>query len=61
MRTNRRKFLAGASAVSVVGTPHIALGQKKYDDGASDIEIKIGKLKTDSAYGTGFDDNRWAF
>ncbi len=42
MRTNRRTFMGGASAAAVLGAPHIALSQKKYDDGASDTEIKIG-------------------
>jgi branched-chain amino acid transport system substrate-binding protein len=40
MKTSRRVFLAGAAAV--VSAPHIASAQKKYDDGASDSEIKIG-------------------
>src|SRR6478609_8923268 len=40
MKTSRRVFLAGAAAV--VSAPHIASAQKKYDDGASDSEIRIG-------------------
>ena len=44
MSTNRRKFLAGASAAAAVAAPYVALGQKKYDDGASDTEIKIGNI-----------------
>jgi len=42
MKTSRRRFLAGASATVLVPAPHLALAQKKYDDGASDGEIKIG-------------------
>ncbi len=42
MRTNRRMFLAGASAAGLTGVSRSSLGQKKYDDGASDTEIKIG-------------------
>ncbi|HZQ01710.1 MAG TPA: ABC transporter substrate-binding protein [Reyranella sp.] len=42
MNTNRREFLAGASAAALLGTSHVALGEKKYDDGATDKEIKIG-------------------
>ena len=42
MKTSRRTFLAGASAAAVVATPYIASAQKKYDDGASDSEIKNG-------------------
>ena len=41
MRTNRRAFLAGASTMAVLGSS-AARAQKKYDDGASDTEIKIG-------------------
>jgi branched-chain amino acid transport system substrate-binding protein len=42
MRTNRRTFMGGASAAAVLSAPHLAWGQKKYDDGATDTEIKIG-------------------
>jgi len=42
MKTSRRTFLAGASVMAVVPTPHVAWAQKKYDDGASDSEVKIG-------------------
>ncbi len=46
MKTNRRAFIGGVSAAafsaSYVAAPHVARGQKKYDDGASDSEIKIG-------------------
>ncbi len=41
MKSSRRVFLGGLSAVAVAA-PHVALSQKKYDDGASDSEIKIG-------------------
>ena len=42
MKTNRRNFLAGASAVAVAGISRSSVAQKKYDDGATDTEIKIG-------------------
>ena len=46
MKTKRRAFIGGVSAValstSYVASPHVARAQKKYDDGASDSEIKIG-------------------
>jgi branched-chain amino acid transport system substrate-binding protein len=45
MRTNRRLFIAGAagaSAATILGTAPAIHAQKKYDDGASDTEIKIG-------------------
>jgi branched-chain amino acid transport system substrate-binding protein len=42
MTTNRRAFLAGASAVALTAPASGVFGQKKYDDGASDSEIKIG-------------------
>jgi branched-chain amino acid transport system substrate-binding protein len=41
MKSNRRSFIGGVSA-AVLSTPYIARAQKKYDDGASDSEIKIG-------------------
>ncbi|WP_425066363.1 ABC transporter substrate-binding protein [Reyranella sp.] len=41
MRTSRRGFVAGASAFAVFGA-NSAFAQKKYDDGATDSEIKIG-------------------
>jgi branched-chain amino acid transport system substrate-binding protein len=41
MRTSRRKFIGGVSAAALAA-PGIARGQKKYDEGASDTEIKIG-------------------
>ena len=42
MKTNRRTFMGGASAAAVLTTSPAVWGQKKYDDGASDTEIKIG-------------------
>jgi len=41
-KTNRRTFVAGASAAAVLSGSRVAFAQKKYDDGASDTEIKIG-------------------
>ena len=41
MATSRRGFVAGASAIAVLGA-NSAFAQKKYDDGATDTEIKIG-------------------
>ncbi len=42
MTTNRRGFLGGVSTAAVLSASGVAFGQKKYDDGASDTEIKIG-------------------
>ena len=44
MRTNRRKFLGGVSTAAVLSASGVAFAQgaKKYSDGASDTEIKIG-------------------
>src|SRR3979490_2698393 len=42
MKTSRRSFVAGISAASVLSGNRVAFGAKKYDDGASDTEIKIG-------------------
>jgi len=42
MSTNRRTFMGGASAAAVLTTSRASWGQKKYDDGATDTEIKIG-------------------
>jgi len=42
MKTSRRYFLAAVSAAAALPAPRIASAQKKYDDGASDSEIKIG-------------------
>ena len=41
-KTNRRTFVAGASAAALLTGSRVAFAQKKYDDGASDTEIKIG-------------------
>ena len=41
MKTRRRAFIGGASAAALTA-PYVARAQKKYDDGASDSEIKIG-------------------
>ena len=41
MRTTRRAFIGSAAAASLAA-PRLSFGQKKYDDGASDTEIKIG-------------------
>ena len=40
-KMSRRAFVAGASTVAAFPAP-AAFSQKKYDDGASDTEIKIG-------------------
>jgi branched-chain amino acid transport system substrate-binding protein len=44
LRTNRRKFLGGVSTAAVLSASGVsfAQGAKKYSDGASDTEIKIG-------------------
>ena len=42
MKTNRRTFVAGASAAALLTGRSVAFAQKKYSDGASDTEIKIG-------------------
>jgi branched-chain amino acid transport system substrate-binding protein len=42
MKTSRRTFLGGASAAAILSSSSVSFGQKKYDDGASDSEIKIG-------------------
>ena len=42
MKTNRRTFLGGVSTAAVLSASSVALAQKKYDDGATDKEIKIG-------------------
>ncbi|MBS0223295.1 MAG: ABC transporter substrate-binding protein [Proteobacteria bacterium] len=41
-KTNRRSFVAGVSAAAIFSSVRAASAQKKYDDGASDTEIKIG-------------------
>src|SRR5919198_424028 len=42
MTTSRRKFLGGASAVALAAASPVSAAPKKYDDGASDSEIKLG-------------------
>jgi len=42
LNTNRRGFLSGVSTAAVLSASGVALAQKKYDDGASDTEIKLG-------------------
>ena len=42
MKTNRRGFLGGVSTAAILSTTAPAWAQKKYDEGASDAEIKIG-------------------
>ena len=42
MKTKRRTFLGGVSAAAVLSASGRAFAQKKYDDGATDKEIKIG-------------------
>jgi branched-chain amino acid transport system substrate-binding protein len=42
MNGNRRTFMGGISAAAVLSATGGAVAQKKYDDGASDSEIKIG-------------------
>ncbi len=42
MKTNRRTFVGGVAAATMLSNSRIALAQKKYDDGATDKEIKIG-------------------
>ena len=42
MKTSRRTFLGGVSAAAFLSSSSVSFGQKKYDDGASDSEIKIG-------------------
>ena len=42
MKTNRRGFLGGASTAAILSASRTAWSQKKYDEGASDTEIKIG-------------------
>ena len=43
MKTNRRTFLTGVSTAAVFSGSRVAFAQKKYSDGASDTEIKIGQ------------------
>ena len=35
-------FIGGVSAAAVLGSVRVASAQKKYSDGASDTEIKLG-------------------
>jgi branched-chain amino acid transport system substrate-binding protein len=42
MRTNRRTFVGGLTAATMLSGSRVAFAQKKYDDGATDKEIKIG-------------------
>ena len=42
MDTTRRGFVGGASALALLSGSSAAFAQKKYDDGATDSEIKIG-------------------
>jgi branched-chain amino acid transport system substrate-binding protein len=42
LKTNRRTFLGGASTAALLSATSVAMAQKKYDDGATDKEIKIG-------------------
>jgi ABC-type branched-subunit amino acid transport system substrate-binding protein len=41
-KTSRRTFVAGVSAAALFTGKGVAFAQKKYDNGASDTEIKIG-------------------
>jgi branched-chain amino acid transport system substrate-binding protein len=42
MKTNRRTFVSGLTAATMLSGSRVAFAQKKYDDGATDKEIKIG-------------------
>jgi branched-chain amino acid transport system substrate-binding protein len=42
MKTNRRTFVGGISAAAMLSGSRVAFAQKKYDNGATDKEIKIG-------------------
>ena len=42
MRTSRRGFVGGVSALALASVSSSAFAQKKYDDGVTDTEIKIG-------------------
>ena len=56
LRLSRRLLIAGTSALAVALTATAATAQKKYDEGASDTEIRIGNTNPysgpASAYGT---------
>src|SRR6478735_103879 len=42
MKTNRRTFVGGLSAAAMLSGSRVAFAQKKYDNGATDSEIRIG-------------------
>jgi branched-chain amino acid transport system substrate-binding protein len=42
LKSNRRTFLGGVSAAALLSGSSGAWAQKKYDDGATDAEIKLG-------------------
>ncbi|MGD9880664.1 MAG: ABC transporter substrate-binding protein [Reyranella sp.] len=42
MKTNRRSVVGGLAAAAVLSGTRVAYAQKKYDEGATDKEIKIG-------------------
>jgi branched-chain amino acid transport system substrate-binding protein len=42
MKTNRRTFVGGISAAALLSGSRVASAQKKYSDGVTDKEIKIG-------------------
>jgi branched-chain amino acid transport system substrate-binding protein len=56
LHLSRRLLIAGASALALALTASAASAQKKYDEGASDTEIRIGNTNPysgpASAYGT---------
>jgi branched-chain amino acid transport system substrate-binding protein len=55
LKTKRRTFLAGVSSAAALSASGTAFAQKKYSEGASDTEIKIGNTNPysgpASAYG----------
>jgi branched-chain amino acid transport system substrate-binding protein len=42
MQTSRRSFMAGTATAAILPAARTASAEKKYDDGASDTEIRIG-------------------
>ena len=48
MRTSRRAFLGGVSTAALLSRASVASADKKYDDGATDTEIKIGNTNPHS-------------
>jgi branched-chain amino acid transport system substrate-binding protein len=42
LKTNRRGFIGGVSTAAILSATGTAFAEKKYDEGASDTEIKIG-------------------